>query len=84
MERLAALIPAPRFNMIRYSGVLAPSAAWRRRIIPQEAVSETISARQGEKIEKEKDSLPRPRRYAWAEFLKMGVCGRCFEMSPLR
>ena len=35
MERLAALVPAPRFNMIRYSGVLAPSAAWRQRIIPK-------------------------------------------------
>jgi len=83
MERLAALIPAPRFNMIRYSEVLAPSAAWRRRIIPQEAVSETITARSEEKTETEKGSLPRPRRYAWAELLKMGSC-RCFEMSPLR
>jgi len=36
MERLAALVPAPRFNLIRYSGVLAPSAAWRRRIIPKD------------------------------------------------
>jgi len=39
MERLAALVPAPRFNMIRYSGVLAPSTALRSLITPQEAVS---------------------------------------------
>jgi len=54
IERLAALIPAPRFNMIRYSGVLAPSSAWRRRIIPQKAVSETISARLGKKLKRKK------------------------------
>ena len=36
MERLAALVPAPCFNMIRYSGVLA---SWRSFIIPQEAVN---------------------------------------------
>ena len=35
LERLAALVPAPRFNMIRYSGVLAPAAAWRARLAPR-------------------------------------------------
>jgi hypothetical protein len=34
MEKLAALVPPPRFNLIRYSGVLAPSSSWRRQIIP--------------------------------------------------
>jgi len=36
MERLAALVPAQCFNMIRYRGVPAPSASWRGFIIPQE------------------------------------------------
>ena len=44
MERLAALVPAPRFNMIRYSGVLAPSAAWRQRIIPEGIESPRVSS----------------------------------------
>ena len=35
LERLAALVPAPRFNMIRYSGVLAPAASWRARLAPR-------------------------------------------------
>ena len=34
MEKLAALVPPPRFNLVRYSGVLAPSSGLRRRIIP--------------------------------------------------
>ena len=34
IEKLAALVPPPRFNLVRYSGVLAPSSGLRRRIIP--------------------------------------------------
>jgi len=29
MEKLAALVPAPRVNLVRYHGVLAPRSAWR-------------------------------------------------------
>jgi hypothetical protein len=36
VEKLAALVPPPRFNLVRYHGVLAPSAAWRPLIIPSE------------------------------------------------
>ena len=71
MERLAALVPAPRFNTIRYSGVLAPSAAWRNRIIPKEAVSETeIVEQENERRGEISNKDSRPRRYAWAELLK--------------
>jgi hypothetical protein len=32
--RLCAAIPPPRFNTVRYSGVLAPASQWRPRIVP--------------------------------------------------
>jgi hypothetical protein len=35
VEKLAALVPPPKFNLIRYHGVLAPSAAFRPLIIPE-------------------------------------------------
>jgi hypothetical protein len=35
MEKIAALIPIPRANLIRYHGVLAPAASWRSEIVPQ-------------------------------------------------
>jgi hypothetical protein len=47
MERLAALVPAPRFNLVRYSGVLAPSAGWRSRIVPK-AVDGAEEVKSGE------------------------------------
>ncbi len=36
LERLAALVPPPRFNLTRYSGVLAPASAFRPLIVPQQ------------------------------------------------
>ena len=29
LEKLSALVPAPRVHLVRYSGVLAPAAKWR-------------------------------------------------------
>jgi hypothetical protein len=34
VEKLAALIPPPRFHLVRYHGVLAPRARSRRRVVP--------------------------------------------------
>jgi hypothetical protein len=34
LEKLAALVPPPRRNMVRYHGVLAPAAADRAQIVP--------------------------------------------------
>lgn len=33
LERLAALTPRPRINLILYCGVLAPRAAWRSEVV---------------------------------------------------
>ena len=34
IEKLAALVPPRRLNLIRYHGILAPNAAGRARIVP--------------------------------------------------
>ncbi|MFP6644399.1 MAG: transposase [Candidatus Latescibacterota bacterium] len=34
LEKLAALVPPPRLNLVRYHGVLAPAAADRAQIVP--------------------------------------------------
>ncbi len=34
IARLCAMIPPPRFNMIRYHGVLAPNARLRSQVVP--------------------------------------------------
>ncbi len=39
LERLAALTPRPRINLVLYHGVLAPRAAWRKGIVPPVSVA---------------------------------------------
>jgi hypothetical protein len=38
VEKLAALVPPPRFHLVRYHGVLGPCASERNRIVPVGAV----------------------------------------------
>ena len=46
MEKLAALVPAPRVNLVRYHGVLAPRSAWRDSVVP--AVREPVAVSSAE------------------------------------
>ena len=34
LARLAALVPPPRYPLLRYSGVLGPRSSWRRDVVP--------------------------------------------------
>jgi len=40
LERLAALVPRPRINLVLYYGVLAPRAAWRNEVVPAQMADE--------------------------------------------
>jgi hypothetical protein len=42
MERLAALVPPPKFNITRYSGVLAPGATLRPLVAPLEEAQDPL------------------------------------------
>ncbi len=80
LEKLAALVPPPRLNLVRYHGVLAPNAADRAQIVPGPAddVTEVDGSEGGE-------STPAQRRHrlAWAVLLArvfqfdLTVCDRC-------
>jgi len=43
LEKLAALVPAPRAHSVRYSGVFAPAAVWRPLIVPDAAATTTAA-----------------------------------------
>ena len=34
LEKLSALVPAPRAHLTRYAGILAPAAKWRALVVP--------------------------------------------------
>jgi len=79
--KLSALVPPPRFNLVRYQGLLGPSAKWRSQIVPAVSSDASNSAEcpgcvvrkgkedpQGKKGENAgKGHL---RNYTWAELMK--------------
>ena len=92
VEKLAALVPPPRFNLVRYYVEFPPSAAWRDLVIPESETAEAVThancparkqpfmddaARAGEK------RGCRPRNYSWAELMRRVFsadvlkCDRC-------
>ena len=42
LEKLSAIVPAPKTHMVRYSGILAPAAKWRPLILPHQHVTFSI------------------------------------------
>jgi hypothetical protein len=44
LEKLSALVPAPRAHLVRYAGVLAPASKWRSWIVPAVVVAENSVA----------------------------------------
>jgi hypothetical protein len=44
IAKLAALVPAPRTHLTRYSGVFGPAAKWRPLIIPSPVIAESAVA----------------------------------------
>ena len=68
LQRLAALVPPPRFNMTRFHGVFAPNARDRERVVPH-AAREQGQADAGAASPHEKPPAGRF-RLGWAQLLK--------------
>jgi hypothetical protein len=84
IARLVALVPPPRFHMLRYHGVLAANAKVRGEVVPQKAVKAGVQLplfMPGE--EGYLAPPPEPSRHPWPWLLKrvfaidITVCPRC-------
>ena len=74
LERLAALVPRPRINLVPYHGVLAARATWRPAIVPEPSVTQAGDGapapaappdRAGRRV--------RPPNRTWAELMPRGL-----------
>jgi hypothetical protein len=84
--KLAALVPPPRFNLVRYQGIFSPAARWRLNIVPfhsggSESTGHTCcnaekQERNPERKNLEKTGCRHSRNYSWAELMK-----RVFDQS---
>jgi len=66
MQRLAALIPRPRLNLIRFHGVLAPNAKLRAEIIPGSKKNKSHASNVSDVAPPSSASV----RISWARLLK--------------
>lgn len=72
MQRLAALVPRPKLNLICYHGVLAPNAKLRAEIIPQSNKGKPVQSDENVPQSATSTSV----RISWAHLLK-----RVFEID---
>ena len=72
MQRLAALVPRPRLNLIRFHGVLAPNAKLRAEIIPDGMKNKSKPTDENDDVPQSTTSV----RISWARLLK-----RVFEID---
>jgi hypothetical protein len=68
LERLAALVPRPRINLVLYHGVLAPRAAWRSAIVPAQAADDSHDS--GKASECRHERVGRRPNWDWAELME--------------
>jgi hypothetical protein len=70
IEKLAALVPPPRVNLVRYHGVLAPAARHRAKVVPKRDTESPAPSTEANPLETETAKPDqRPRNYSWAELL---------------
>ena len=70
LSKLAALVPRPRHNLVRYHGVFAPNAKLRKLIIPKSTkrVKGKVDSRKHKSVEEAASELIAP--LSWAQRLK--------------
>jgi hypothetical protein len=86
LARVCALIPPPRFHMVRYHGVLSSRAKARAEVVPtaEEAPVQLPLFKRGERTDADLNVLaPEPRKKPWAWLLRhvfevdVTTCPRC-------
>jgi hypothetical protein len=65
LEKLAALTPRPRINLVLYHGVLAPHAGWRARVVADSAPLVEARAAASESAEPSDDTTAAPKPRHW-------------------
>jgi hypothetical protein len=60
LARIAALVPPPRFPLVRFAGVLAPNSTWRRSVVPEGPRARATAPRVTERKRKKKREKAKP------------------------
>src|SRR3989442_12252895 len=73
LEKLAALTPRPRINLVLYHGVLAPHAGWRSRVVAYRAppVEAPAVASASANANGEPEAAPTSSIWEWAALIRL-------------
>jgi hypothetical protein len=83
LEKLAALTPRPRINLVLYHGVLAPHSGWRARVVADGALAGEAPVAASASADANDEPPPGSRHYAWAALMRRAfdldvlACPRC-------
>ena len=83
LERLAALTPRPRVNLILYHGVLAPRSAWRARVVGYRGSDAARGAGDAASVAADEDAPIAVKDGRWADWMRRSFgfdvlrCSRC-------
>jgi hypothetical protein len=83
LRRMAALVPPPRANLVRYFGIFAPNARVRPRVVPALPAPAPPAEAPWCPVAPESVRTHRPRPIPWAELLRRTfqtdvlTCPRC-------
>lgn len=84
LSRMAAMVPPPRFHMIRFHGVLSSHSALRARVVPEPPPDSAVRVRETQlSLFASDDAEPAPSRRPWAWLLRhvfqidLKTCPRC-------
>ena len=72
VEKVVSLVPPPRANLLRYSGILASNSKIRSQIVPAPPKK------------KEEEKVPSKEATKWADLTQKNFFGRCPSVSCLR
>jgi len=72
LARLSAIVPPPRYSLLRYAGVLGPRSSWRREVVPWAPQPKPCD---GRPAEKEHEAPPRRAAESHAEPTATGTLG---------
>ena len=72
LEKLAALVPRPRINLVLYHGVLAPNSRWRARVVAYGTPGSTGPVASAG-LAASDTSTPVVHRWRWADLMRRAL-----------
>ena len=83
IEKLAALVPPPRVNLVRYHGVLAPAARHRAKVVPKRDTESPVPSTEAKPLERNHETRATSSQLFMGRVVAQSVCHRCARLPGM-